>query len=120
MEEPVSESETPQAKSVGAKVLPDVRYTKSTSFRVIHCDGAVGALTPSRFLGMSLYSERVGLPDQSILKVSEDGNVIESLVVHKREIIREIEATVMLTVDEAESLGNWLLEQVQKARGRRK
>ncbi len=116
----MSESETPQATSVGAKGLPDVRYTKSTSFRVIHCDGAVGAVTPRRFLGMSLYSERVGLPDQGILTVDEDGKVIESLVEHKREIVREIEATVMLTLDEAESLGNWLLERVQQARGGRK
>ncbi len=113
----MSEPEAPQTESVDVTKLPEVRYMKSNSFRVIHCDGAVGALTPRRFLGVSLYSERVGLPDRSLLEADEDGNVIETLIVGNREIVREIEATVMLRVEAAESLANWLLARIKEARG---
>ncbi len=120
MEKPVSEPEAPQSESVDAKDLPEIRYEKSSQLRVIHCDGAVGTFTPKGFLGVSLYSERVKLPEQSVLGVDGQGVVTESVVVTKPEITREIEATVLLSESAAESLGAWLLERVQKFKGKAK
>jgi hypothetical protein len=113
MEKPVSEPEAPQSESLDADELPEIRYEKSPQFRVIHCDGAFGGLTPQRFFGMSLYAERVKPPDRIVLEPDEKGNLTERPVFTKHEIIREVEATVLLSLDQAESLGRWLLRGVQ-------
>ena len=106
----------PRSTSSVPKEFPEIKYQRSAQFRVIHCDGAFGGFTPKRLLGMSLYAERNNLPDKSVLNVDDEGMLRERLVFSKREIIRQVEATVLLSVDDAESLGSWILEQVKQAR----
>lgn len=111
----MSEPEAPQPDSLEPKGLPDIRYENSPQFRVIHCDGAVGGLTPQGLVGMSIYAERVKLPDRIVLEADERGNLTERPVYVKHEIIRQVEATVLLSYDQAETLGGWLLNAVSRA-----
>jgi len=76
--------------------------------RVFHCDGAIGGSTPKGFFGMSLYAERFSLPDKAVPEADAEGNV---------EIVRRVEATVLLTIEEAASLGRWLVDRAQQLKG---
>ena len=116
MEKPVSEPEVAPSESVDAKAVPEIRYEESSELRVFHCHGAIGGPTPKGFFAMSLYAERYGLPDKAVLEVDAEGNVTERLE-GKVEIVRRVEATVLLTVDEAGSLGRWLLDGAQRLKG---
>ena len=116
MENPVSEPEAPQPDSSDAKDLPDIRYENSPQFRVIHCDGAFGGQTPQGLFGMSLYAEHVKPPDRFVLELDEQGNLTQRPMDTKHEIIRQVEATVILTLDQAETLGSWLRDGVSRAK----
>ena len=116
MEKPVSEPEVPPSQSFDANAVPEVRYEESSEFRVFHCDGAIGSPTPKGFFAMSLYAERYGLPDKAVPEVDAEGNVTERLE-GKVEIVRRVEATVLLRVDEAGSLGRWLVDRAQQLKG---
>lgn len=116
MEKPVSEPEGPPSESVDAKAVPVIRYEESSELRVFHCHGAIGGPTPQGFFGMSLYAERYSLPDKAVPEVDSEGNVTERLE-GKVEIVRRVEATVLLTLDEAGSLGRWLLDRAQQLKG---
>ena len=116
MERPVSEPAAPPSESVDAKAVPEVRYEESSELRVFHCDGAIGGPTPKGFFGMSLYAERYSLPDKAVSEEDAEGNVTERLK-GKVEIVRRVEATVLLTVDEAGSLGRWLVDRAQQLKG---
>ena len=116
MEKPVSKPEAPPAESVDAKAVPEIRYEESSEFRVFHCHGAIGGPTPKGFFGMSLYAERYSLPDKAVPEVDSEGNVTERYE-GKIEIVRRVEATVLLTVDEAGALGRWLVDRAQQLKG---
>ena len=116
MEKPVSEPEAPPSESVDANAVPEIRYEESPELRVFHCHGALSGPTPKGFFGMSLYAERYSLPDKAVREVDAEGNVTERLE-GKVEIVRRVEATVLLTVDEAESLGRWLLDTAEQLKG---
>ena len=112
----MSEPEAPQFDSSDAKDLPEIRYENSPQFRVIHYDGCFGAQTPHGSFGMSLYSERVKPPDRIVLDADEQGILTERFIYDKREIIRQVEVTVLLSLDQAETLGQWLLTTVMQAK----
>ena len=113
MEKPVSEPEASPSESVYAKAVPEIRYEESPELRVFHCHGAIGGPTSKGFFGVSLYAERYSLPDKAVPEVDSEGNVTERLE-GKVEIVRRVEATVLLTVDEAGTLGRWLLDGVER------
>lgn len=112
----MSEPEAPQPDSPDANDLPDIRYENSPHFRVIHCDGTSGGWTPQGLFGLSLYAELVKPPDKIVLELDEQGELTQRTVYGKREIIRQVEATVMLSLDQAERLGRWLQNEAQQAK----
>ena len=116
MENPVYEPEAPPSESVEPRAVPEIRYEESSELRVFHCHGAIGGPTPNGFFGMSLYAERYSLPDKAVPEVDAEGNVTERLE-GKVEIVRRVEATVLLTVDEAGSLGRWLVDRAKQLKG---
>ena len=112
----MSGRETPQSEPIDSKDLIEIRLEKSPQFRIIHCDGAFGGPTPNRLLGISLYAEFVNPPDRIVLDPDRHGNLTERPVYTKREIIRQVEATVLLSANDAETLGSWILRQVDRMR----
>lgn len=112
----MSEPEQPQSEPIDPKDLIEVRLEKSPQFRVIHCDGASGRPTPNRLLGMPLYAEFVNPPGRILLDRGEHGNLTERPVKTKREIIRQFEATVLLSANDAQTLGRWILRPVKRMR----
>lgn len=98
------------------------RYYKSHNFRVIHADGAFGGMTPRAGLFVAFYNERFPIPEATTHSITQDGALGEELRserVSKKEIIREVEAGVLLDVEAAKSLVQWLnqkISEVEKAR----
>ncbi len=117
MEKPVFEPEVSASNPVEATDVLEFRYQKSPQFRIIHCDGAYGGFTPKGLFGLSLYAERAQLPDKTVLNMNEQGNLTERHEPAKRDVIRQVEATVLLSADQAETLGRWILEHVRRVKG---
>ncbi len=91
-------------------------HEKGNFFRVIHVDGAIGGLTPTRDIFMSLYSQRVAIPKVIEHQLSLDGQVGGEL---KREgkngIFRELEVGIVLTPTTARQIATWLNQQATLA-----
>lgn len=111
----MSEPEAPQSDSPDANDLPDIKYENSSHFRVTHCDIDPGGRTPQRLFGMSLYAQLVK-PPYRIVELDEQGDLKQWLIYTKREVIRHVEATVMLSLDQLETLGSWLRNEALQAK----
>jgi hypothetical protein len=87
-----------------------IHYMKSNLFRVIHADGAVGALTPRGLVHMTLYSERTAIPKTSFRAISEDGQSLESekYIETLGGVVRELEVDVLMDENLVRDLRDWL------------
>jgi hypothetical protein len=89
-------------------------YIKSHLFRVIHAEGAIGGLTPSREIFFSLFNERGALPQSIEYSISPDGKLgEESRREGKTGIVRETEIGILITAENAKKLSDFLLEQIK-------
>ena len=89
-------------------------YIKSHLFRVIHSEGAIGGLTPSREIFVSLFNERGALPqliEFAILPEGKLGNEIKRE--GKEGIVREMEIGVLMDATAAKNLAKFLLDHVK-------
>jgi hypothetical protein len=91
---------------------------KSNFFRVIHVDGVSGSLTPSGYLQMAVYNERQPNPTKQTYRVKPDGT-LGSEVLEKREsredVVRELEAEMILNLTTAGAMRDWLTEWLDRA-----
>lgn len=88
----------------------EIHYMKSNLFRVIHADGAVGALTPRGLVHMTLYSERTAIPKTAFRAISEDGQSLEPETQTETigGVVRELEVDVLMDEAIVRSLRDWL------------
>jgi hypothetical protein len=91
-------------------------YIKSNFFRVIHVDGAVAGAGPTGVF-LSLYSERLPIPQQQVFEINVEAETLGSEIVDRRVartgIVRELEAGVVMTVEAAEAVAQLLLRQAE-------
>jgi hypothetical protein len=93
-----------------------VRYVRSTAFRVLHADGVYGGVLPSLKIHMSFYEERGPLPNRVTYAISPEGAVKEASEIEIEEgIIREVETTVTMTLDMCKVFLEWLREKIDLA-----
>lgn len=95
----------------------EFHYLKSTHFRTIHADGAIGSVTPGRYIHMAIYSERQPIPKEIVQEVKTDGtlgNVIQEKTISLEGIVREMEIDVLMSVATAKSVVVWLQEKIQQ------
>lgn len=94
-------------------------YVKTSDFRVVWADGAIGGITPSGIVHFALYAERPAIPRRQVFEiVDEDGQQrLGSEVQEKRlsrdSVVREMPMDVFMTPMVAEQLATWLLSQVE-------
>lgn len=95
-------------------------FIKSSSFRVIHVDGAWGGLRPDLNIHMNLYSERYSIPKSVTIEFDPENLPEEQTVeVESRNcVVREVEVCALLDLATAKSLRDWLDDSVQKAEER--
>ena len=95
----------------------DFHYIKSNSFRVVHADGVWGGPTPRGYVSMSFYSERTPIPRRITHAVTQEGNLGklgDEVGRDTREgLVREVEVEVMLDLELARSLAQWLDDKIE-------
>jgi hypothetical protein len=90
-----------------------VHYIKSTDFRVIHVDGAIGSITPRGLIHAGLFSERMPIPQLQVHNIEQDGSLSPPTGQEtKPGIVREVEVGLLLDRAAAESLRIWLGQQI--------
>jgi hypothetical protein len=95
--------ETPET---APKLVP-AYYSKSHFHRVIHADGVYGGSTPTvGNIIMHIWSHRLPLPEQTFNDAN--GNEVVEKRVLKPGIEREVEASVVINLELAKSLRDWL------------
>ena len=89
-------------------------FVKGNQHRVIHVDGAWGGITSSGGVHMSVYSERVDVPSKVVHEV--EGNKLGKEKTDRREggeqIIRELDATLVMNLKTATVIRDWLSEKI--------
>jgi hypothetical protein len=89
-------------------------YVKSNFFRVIHSEGVIGGLTPSREIFLSFFNQRAALPRMIEFAISPEGKLGNELKREGKEgIVREMEVGVLMNVAAAKDLAEFLLSQVK-------
>lgn len=97
-------SPAPQPKKVAFD------YVKSNYFRVVHCDGVVGGITPTGYLHMAAWNTRQPFPRQVVHELTPEGTMGREVdrTAREAEIIREIEVDLVFAPDMARVIIRWL------------
>jgi hypothetical protein len=94
-------------------------YIKSNFFRVVHTDGAMGSVSPAGLIFVTLYSERVAIPQTMVHEITETGQVGPEHTeerVSRNGIVREVEVGALMSVDTATHIVAWLQEKIDLIR----
>jgi hypothetical protein len=87
-------------------------HEKGSFFRVIHVDGVIGGITPTREIFMSLFSQRMAIPKVIEQALTTEGQLgAEVGREGKSGIFRELEVGVVLTPATAKQIAHWLIQQ---------
>jgi hypothetical protein len=89
-------------------------YEKGRLFRVLHVDGVLGGITPTRNIFVSLYSQRAPLPKVVDQTFAPDGTLTDEVVVEgKTGVFREMEIGLVVTAAVAKEIARFLNEQAK-------
>ena len=85
-------------------------YIKSSGFRTVYVDGAIGSVTPAGNVHCAIYSERPAIPRTTYHDLDEQHRIVdEGTVVDSRNgIVREMQADLVMSKETAQSLALWL------------
>lgn len=90
-------------------------FIKSNLFRVIHADGVWGGVGPRGNIQMGFYSERFPIPRRVEMEIKE-GRVGDEISRDARsDIVREVEAEVIMNLQTAKALKDWLTTKIDEA-----
>jgi len=99
-----------------AKAEVEFDFVKSNYFRVVKGDGAFGGVSPNGSIHMGIYSERAPFPKKIVHELIGGG--IGDEITSRREtrnaIVREIEVDVVLQVEQAVALRDWLDRNIKR------
>ncbi len=108
----------PATEASGEEKPKKLRYhlLKSNSFRSIHADGVFGGVTPRLTIFATFFNERTPLPDQMVHEIKEDGTIgdeIRDERITRDGVVRELEANVIMDVEFAKVLVDWLRAKIE-------
>lgn len=87
-------------------------YIKADGFRTIYAEGAYGGLTGRGLIQFSLYNERAAIPTRSKIELTEHGLGVEETLECREGFVREVEASVLMTLENAKAFRTWLDEKI--------
>jgi len=93
-------------------------FTEDDDYRDIYVNGAFGGVSPRGDFRFDLYQESLIDPERIIQKLSEDGSIGEEIERSPKgaQYIRAKKVRVTLTIDNAESIANWILRTIKEFR----
>ena len=93
----------------------EIHYIKDKHYRIYHVDGAFGGFTPKGNLHLSLFVERSPIPQKTIHKITEEGNLGEITDrTSKSGIIREMECGLVMNIETAQQIKDWLEDKLNQ------
>lgn len=95
-------------------------YEKGKYFRVAHVDGVLGGLTPTGDVFLSVYSQRVALPQTIDQKIDPDGKlgaVVDTTGKHG--IFREMEIGLVMSAEVANQIAEFLKQHARAAQAQK-
>ena len=96
-------------------------YSKGSHLRSVHADGVIGGSTPSGYIHLTFYTEQPMLPTKHVFRLNPDGSFgaeISDDRSPKQPIVRDMQASVLITASTAEVLRNWLDQYINNLRAR--
>jgi hypothetical protein len=91
-------------------------YIKSNFFRSIRADGAWAGTNGFSDIVLSIYSERTPIPKQTVHQLTEQhtlGDEITAERITRDAVVREVEISMSMTLEVAQSLRDLLGKQLQ-------
>jgi len=93
----------------------DVHYIKTDGYRTYYFDGVFGGLTPNGKLYIELFLQRQPTPQIIQHQIEATGKLGKELKrIGKTGMVREIEAGLMIDIETAKILKDWLEEKIRK------
>ena len=99
-----------------------VNYVKATDYREVHCDGAIGGITPQGAVWIGFYAERMPIPrltEMTLLPVEggfqADNANPEKSIESKDGLLRAMQVGCYMDVASLESLYGWIGKQLERA-----
>jgi hypothetical protein len=96
-------------------------YSRDPMFRSTHADGFVGGLTPNGQVHIAFFTERPVLPKRHVFKLNPDGSLGAEVPNDKaanESITRDMQVDILMTVQAAEGLKNWLDQYIRSLKAR--
>ena len=110
------------ARRTKADQLPSqltFKYIFDDAYNPTFANGVYGGVTPSGELVLNFYLERHALPDRVTHEVTSEGRLGEELDRkpddHEKSLVRFVGPGVVLTLDGARSVHQWLQKQIERA-----
>ncbi|HNW15264.1 MAG TPA: hypothetical protein PK560_00315 [bacterium] len=89
-------------------------YIKNSNFITHHVDGLHGGMTPRGHLVMNFFSERFPIPNTVTHKIA-DGVLGDELEKESKDgIIREVVCGVVINLESAKSINEWLTARIKE------
>src|SRR5260370_9404548 len=85
-------------------------YQKGSLFRIVHVDGAIGGLTPSLDLFVSVYNQLAPIPQVTVQEISEEGGLGDEILADrqtKEGIWREGEVGLIMNFQSPKIFHQW-------------
>lgn len=91
----------------------DIHYLKTKNYRTFHVDGAFGGITPNGKIYTELYIQRYPTPKIVTHEIKNNLVVGDEIKREGKEgIVREIEAGMIMDVEVAKVLRDWLTKKI--------
>ena len=95
----------------------DVHYVKSNDFKTCLSTGAIGGVTPNGLIDINFFVDRNPIPKKITYKI-ENGKLGSDIETEGKEgSIREVTTGIIMDLNTAKSLINWLDEKIKIIEG---
>jgi hypothetical protein len=95
------------------------KYIYPDNYQPSYASGAFGGVSSGGDIIINFYLEHPSLPEQVVQTVNDDGSLGEAIERKpedlKSTLVRTLQSGVILSLDEAENLHNWLTQRITEA-----
>lgn len=118
-----TQDEQPTTQQSSEESSVTFHYIKSSDFRTVHVDGAIGGLTTKGFLHFSVYNERAAIPQETTHNILPNGLLGDEIPDQRKSkegIVRQMEIDLIMNEETARELSNWLNQALDDFEERKK
>lgn len=94
-------------------------YNKPENYQSVFVNGVYGGITAKDDIDCHFFFEHGTLPIEQAFEVKEDGRLGRNLLKEEEipSLTRDLKVGIVLKVEDAESIANWLLRKVKQVKG---